>query len=768
MFRCLIHNSLRLVLALALCAGAGTKTAWQQFVQCRTVTCQAVDDSIVWIGTDDCGLARLSPPSGQMSFLTNLNSGLPSNSVNCLAIGRDHALWIGTDAGLASFDGRTWRVFTAANAPFMSNSVSAVALDSSGGLWVGFSAGGISILSSSGWTNLLESRPGFPLSLACNPVSTIAPVSGHDAWISWDVFFEDSYWFAFLNNDGWHAYGNNRFLGNRCMASDPAGAVWLQSYDYSGNTYVYGLTRLTYPDSLKTFTFPASSPSGSLYLTNLAIDAAGRKWAGVGMKNSLVCLSDTTWAWTPPIQDTAVAKGSVSSIVFDKVGSVWAGFNRTNLDPLAAHLSGSVWTLYPLHGSEIPFNDVRFISPSKDGAAWVGGQNPGRLVWFESGVGKAVAFVDSILGNSYYSTAMCSDGSGGIWIGKASGLMHGSGQQWKVFELPASFSFNANVLHMDKRGILWAGMSPRSSRNYAVAAYDTVGRLIEIDSSQTVPLIGIASAPDGTVWGATAYAGLLRRTAKGSWTQVTKANSSLASDSITGILSGPDGRLWVGTKDRGLACLSNGQWTSQDTLNSKIPGQSTMPLCLDTSGNLWLVAEPLVYTCRSAMSYRPSTPVAYCYSLPVPNGLVKFDGTRWTVYNTINSGLPSNTVYTAAAGDNGSIWVGTDKGLGIFNAASDPVDHTTKFHAAAGDPVRIRVGSGMVTIQARSCKILSILLLNAAGRTVPVLQNVSAKGTLSTLSLSRLSPGYYCARIGMLSAEGRPVDMQRHFVVPGG
>jgi ligand-binding sensor domain-containing protein len=43
-------------------------------------------------------------------------------------------------------------------------------------------------------------------------------------------------------------------------------------------------------------------------------------------------------------------------------------------------------------------------------------------------------------------------------------------------------------------------------------------------------------------------------------------------------------------------------------------------------------------------------------------GLVKFDGVSWKVYNTSNSGLPDNDIYAIAIDGQGNKWIGTDGG----------------------------------------------------------------------------------------------------------
>jgi hypothetical protein len=48
-------------------------------------------------------------------------------------------------------------------------------------------------------------------------------------------------------------------------------------------------------------------------------------------------------------------------------------------------------------------------------------------------------------------------------------------------------------------------------------------------------------------------------------------------------------------------------------------------------------------------------------------GLGRFDGDRWQVYNTENSGLPHNEVNSMDIDRAGNLWIGTEEGLAVFN-----------------------------------------------------------------------------------------------------
>src|SRR4051794_1601051 len=66
------------------------------------------------------------------------DSGLPQNSVLSIAQTPDGFLWLGTEEGLARFDGLAFRVFDTRNTPELhSQEISALLADREGRLWIG-------------------------------------------------------------------------------------------------------------------------------------------------------------------------------------------------------------------------------------------------------------------------------------------------------------------------------------------------------------------------------------------------------------------------------------------------------------------------------------------------------------------------------------------------------------------------------------------------------------------------------------------------------
>ena len=67
--------------------------------------------------------------------------GLPQDTIRAITQTKDGYLWLGTDEGLARFDGYDFVVFNKANGDLPDNSITALAAANDGGLWIGTSNG---------------------------------------------------------------------------------------------------------------------------------------------------------------------------------------------------------------------------------------------------------------------------------------------------------------------------------------------------------------------------------------------------------------------------------------------------------------------------------------------------------------------------------------------------------------------------------------------------------------------------------------------------
>lgn len=89
----------------------------------------------------------------------------------------------------------------------------------------------------------------------------------------------------------------------------------------------------------------------------------------------------------------------------------------------------------------------------------------------------------------------------------------------------------------------------------------------------------------------------------------------------------------------------NPSWMYWDPWNAPIPSRIINDIAIDDLGLKWIGTEPV---CGGGIC--------------TDGGLAVFDGTDWTVYDSLNSSLNSNFISTIAIDTEGLVWVGTAQG----------------------------------------------------------------------------------------------------------
>ena len=164
-----------------------------------------------------------------------------------------------------------------------------------------------------------------------------------------------------------------------------------------------------------------------------------------------------------------------------------------------------------------------------------------------------------------------------------------------------------------------------------------------------------------------------------SWDLYTVENTKggLPNDWVYGLAEGPAGEIWLATEG-GLALFEGGSWT-----NWKHADGLGAPLDL-VEDDIQFRNDPGQFSAHHArqkkeqqledveVAYNPN----YIISLIVDNeglvwagtwgaGLSRFDGESWKTF-TVHDGLPANHIFALEKGADGSVWVGTSRGLAHF------------------------------------------------------------------------------------------------------
>ena len=103
-------------------------------------------------------------------------------------------------------------------------------------------------------------------------------------------------------------------------------------------------------------------------------------------------------------------------------------------------------------------------------------------------------------------------------------------------------------------------------------------------------------------------------------------------------------------------------------------------------GNSWAFYDSLNSGLPSNYIYSITSDSQNHLWVATGNGLAKFDGSNWTIYDSLNSGLPGNAIYVKSV-DN-IIWCGTRNGAASFDGTNWLV-YNTQNSGIAGDTITV-------------------------------------------------------------------------------
>jgi len=478
------------------------------------------------------------------------DEGLPQISALALAQGADGHLFVGTQEGLARFDGRTWTVLDQA-AGMPCEAIKVLASTPDGTLWAGTSTCGLVRLFQGTLTHL-PTRPGEGvdrvLALERAPDGTLWVGTDHGlARLGADLSF------TFLPELG--------TADIRALAAAPAeDSVWV-------GTRKSGLWRV------RGGTAERISPPGPLdEVMALAVDDEGGVWVGTR--------SNGLWRRTPTgdfEQAPSEVPKRITALRVARHGGLWVGTKDAGLGRLKRMRYTPV--------QSVPTNaNVMALLEDREGSLWVGTYTAGLHQLHRAEldvVGKPEGLTDDSILSVY------EDREGAVWMGTSEGTLH----RWKDGKLTASYTAADGLpegsiydILQDRQGALWLGTGGGAVRFHQ-------GRFEVLTTKDGLPSSTVYSLYEdsqGTLWFGT-RAGLAGRR-NGQW-RVFTTKDGLAVGFITNILEAPGGGLWLGS-ELGLHFLDDAGMRSQGPERA-LAGRDVSGLVLDRedSKTLWVATD---------------------------------------------------------------------------------------------------------------------------------------------------------------------------------
>lgn len=610
-----------------------------------------------------------------------VEDGLPHSAVNAIVQDDTGFIWIGTQDGLAQYDGNRFVVFRNDEADpgsISNNWIWTLLKDSRGRLWIGTNEGGLNLwlpATRSFQRHVNEEMDGS--SISNNRVRSLMEASDGRIWVGTEsglnIFDPESQAFQRYLHDPSKAdsLGHNQV---RAVFQDATGAIWV-------GTNGGGLDKLD--PATGAFTHLRHDPDDRTTISQDRVrtifeDRSGSFWIGTyeGGLNRLDRKTETFERFQHDLLDPAsLSDDRVRSIFQDASGVLWVGTDsglnerQPGRSEFASHVSNLA------DPTSLSDSQVMSIHQDSGGVLWIGTQGginrwnaiTGSFSGFRKDPGKPES---SLASNTV--TSFSEDPAGRLWVGTYDGLdlldrKTGQVRHFRKDENdPASLRDDRVMsLFTDRSGTLWAGTYEGGLHRLDSANGDFTNFRNDPDDPTSLSRDAVTAVYEdslGVLWVGTYGGGLNRfnqdRTAFVRYQHDPNNGSSLASDQVLRLLEGSDGTLWIGTDGGGLNGFqrSTGSFTryrnNPDNPNS-LSNNTVFSLLETTDGTLWIGTQG--------------------------GGLNKWTKedrdanlARFVHYDSRN-GLPNEVIYGILEDDDGILWMSSNEGLVSLDPRTEQV-----------------------------------------------------------------------------------------------
>ena len=529
----------------------------------------------------------------------NQEDGLPQDTVRALAQTPDGYLWIGTDEGLARFDGYEFTAFNRRGGALPSNTVSALTVTSDGTLWISTPAGLVRYRG--GVFHTLTRADGLPDVAVSVMAADNAPAPKGQERKLWAIAGDTVCEVAGDKAREASFEPAEARRGARVVRVAPDGALWVVGFR--------GIFRVQ--DGRAGVVVPATKLRGSM-ASAVWIDKDGTVWTG--LSDGLLSVTAGDNAVRRYTTRDGLPDNYVRALWRDRHGALWAGTNgglarlehgrfvgvtagsneeQDWVRSLFEDREGNLWvgtntglnsyhdgrfTLYSRQEG-LPGDKPTVVHQDRSGAVWIGFHDRG-LFRFRPAPNIRYTTANGLPSNEIFSISDTADGS--LLVGTREGAV--AIRDGSVRPLPVPDALHRRVVLdvlEDHSGLLWAA-SP--------------GGLFRIERGRGVHMAGggpssndgviaLATTSDGAVWAAS-YGGELWEFRGGSLAHYT-SSEGLPAEQFRSLHAGRDGTLWIGTVGGGLAWRRNGRFYHCGAQEG-LPADNIAIIVEDAKGDLWL------------------------------------------------------------------------------------------------------------------------------------------------------------------------------------
>lgn len=652
------------VMCLVLRAGSGMEHKFRYYtdnsgLSSNTIQCLYQDDKgYVWVGTAD-GLDRFNSYD-----FTNYRSDYRRRNTlenNCIyslcgeGFPNGDRIWVGTSDGVYIFDSKDESFV---HLPILGSDgrerrnllVYSLAADVAGNMWIGTLGDGLYRYSLKSGTFEHYNAAKYPEAFSSDVIVKI--LLDHD----------NNIWVASGGGSLLSRYNpeNNRFSTFRVedtLTREPISRISTMCQDSFGDIWIAGYACELYKFELSRLTFTCNRPEdGEAYGRVRSMIEYTPGIIMLGTDHGLVNFNTKNRSFEHVDNGTTNRNGRLNdkfihSILKDRDGGVWIGtyFGGINyLSPLS-----SLFTL--IEAGEGCGHIISKFCEDPEGNIWIGSDD-GGLSLYNPRTGSYTPVAVDPRDRALNIHALTIDG-GWLWVGT-----YGDGlyridlrtRQMKHFTQAGTGLDNLDVYSVfrDSRGQLWIGTK------MGICRYDDVSQTITcaFGLGHNSDVVDICEDARGHLWFASLGKGLIRYGFDDGRFALCSHDSGGGLSDFVSCLAVEGDNLWIGTHGCGLCRYD----IAADTLSREFDmlpyGNCAVFQIVQNGGELWLTTN------RGLLKYSPGNGPQSIYKFTSDDGLLA------NIFNA-NSGIKSST---------GHIYIGCNNGINKFY----PYDFTRRENSA--------------------------------------------------------------------------------------
>jgi signal transduction histidine kinase/ligand-binding sensor domain-containing protein/DNA-binding response OmpR family regulator len=356
-----------------------------------------------------------------------LAEGLPQSTTVTIARTPDGYLWVGTQEGIARFDGARFVVFDRSNEPALpSNWILALYVDSVGRLWIG-TQDGMAVLENG------QFKPYNAVAgLAHVRIQAIVEDRAQRIWVGTDKGLVE------VDHERGRVFGTADGLRDasiRALLEDRNGMIWVATA--TGGLHRFDGTNF---ESMRLGPDRIVNLVSSIYE-----DHDGTLWFGTEAGELYRKSGDHFDVVAPPGQ----LGSAVRTLTRDRDGNLWIATYGRGL----VRLRDGVFSA--ADADNVLSKDFRALYEDNEGSLWIGSAGNG-LLRLRDGKFVPLGLPEGLQGNVAWS--ITPRAAGGIWVGTDAGLSMYVGGTVGHIAPPQGFeTVRVRSLLEDRKGILWVG-----------------------------------------------------------------------------------------------------------------------------------------------------------------------------------------------------------------------------------------------------------------------------------------------------------------------